>query len=132
MTGRCVPRRLSGKIPAVKPRTPSRRPVAAAALLMAALPLCASVPCQFSPLSVGRQLPTVNPSSFNCPGLTTCPSLTTDIYQYNCCQPSIHIDRHGVTNFFTYYGNKRLTSSPLPFDAQTSTALALSCLGAKV
>ncbi|NLC79734.1 MAG: hypothetical protein GX748_00965, partial [Lentisphaerae bacterium] len=54
---------------------------------------------------------------------------TADSYVYDCCAPSLHVDRHGVTNRFTYDGNKRLESALAPFDAQTSTALAFSYLG---
>ncbi len=63
------------------------------------------------------------------PTLIEYPDGTADRYAYNCCQPSVHIDRHGVTNHFTYDGNKRLESSLAPFDARTSTALAFSYLG---
>jgi len=60
------------------------------------------------------------------PTLIEYPDGTADRYAYNCCQPSVHIDRHGVTNRFTYDGNKRLESSLTPFDARTSTALGVA------
>jgi RHS repeat-associated protein len=63
------------------------------------------------------------------PVLITYPDGTADSYVYDCCAPSLHVDRHGVTNRFTYDGNKRLESALAPFDARTSTALAFSYLG---
>ncbi len=63
------------------------------------------------------------------PTLILHPDGSAEQYAYNCCQPSVHIDRHGVTNTFTYDGNKRPESAVLPFDAAASTHLAYTYLG---
>ena len=49
--------------------------------------------------------------------------------EYTCCQSSVHVDRHGVTNHFTYDGNKRLESAVLPLSPGVYSAYTFGYLG---